>query len=191
MSKEKRACDMTAHYNKMIAMFTGWCDDCDGFLKGEECLFPELVNKDKIYHELIKPWEHDTAMVKPLLELIFTGFVSVSKRMLFDHVEGEFKNPSESVISESQSVPTTNVAAERDFGMLDRLMKLKPKALDLSIEAIVMFNTNKTKQWRDKLSPENLAKVIEASKKSKKEQKRLFIQRKQSIHDQRAAKLSN
>ena len=55
---------------------------------------------------------------------------------------------SETLIFEAKSVPTTNTLAERDFGMLDRLMRSKPKALDIVYEGIIMFKLNKTKQWR-------------------------------------------
>ncbi|XP_066935310.1 reticulocyte-binding protein 2-like [Clytia hemisphaerica] len=175
----------------MLDLFTRCCDNSDEFLKGQDCLFPDLVHKDEIYSQLLQPWEHDSSMVKPLLELIFSGFITVTNRMLFDHLEGEFKNPSDSLISEASSAPTTNVSAERDFGMLDRLLKLKPKALDLSIEGIIMFNTNKTKEWRNSLSKEKLSEVMEAARKSKEKQKKLYHKRKEIIFEQRATKLAN
>ena len=137
LSAEKTALDMTSHYQHMVECFTKWCNNCDAFLKGEESLFKDLVHKDDLYHSLIKPFEQDEAMVKPLLEIIFSGFLSVSNRMLHDHLHGEYKNPSAEVSVESASVPTTNAASERDFGMLDRLMKLKPKALDLVYEGMI------------------------------------------------------
>ena len=48
---------------------------------------------------------------------------------------------------------------QNDFGMLDRLKKLKSKALDLTIEGIIMCQQNKTKNWLGKLSPDALEKV--------------------------------
>ena len=126
-------------------------------------------------------------MVK--LEMIFSRFVSLSKQMLFDHLEGALSNPSDSLLHESKFVPSTNAAAERDFGMLDRLMRMKPKALDLVYEGIIMFNLNKTKEWRDSLSPSNLSIVMRKARESKGLQKKLFFNRKKEIHEARVEKL--
>ena len=43
--------------------------------------------------------------------MLFASFFNVSKRMLFDHLEGELASPSEIVISEGKVVPTTNALA--------------------------------------------------------------------------------
>ena len=69
-------------------------------------------------------------MLKQCLELIFFGgFVSISKKME-DHLHGgKYTAPDQNLCQESVSVPTTNANPEQDFGILDRLMKLKPKAL--------------------------------------------------------------
>ena len=48
--------------------------------------------------------------------------------MLKDHLEdGKYGNPTPEFIQQSKSTRTANAVAERDFGMLDRLKKLKPK----------------------------------------------------------------
>ena len=70
-------------------------------------------------------------MLKQCLELIFFGgFVPISKKMVEDHLHGgKYTAPDQNLCQESVSVPTTNANPEQDFGILDRLMKLKPKAL--------------------------------------------------------------
>ena len=51
--------------------------------------------------------------------------------MLKDHLkDGKDDKPGQEVIQQSKSTPTTNAEAEGDFGTLDQLKKLKPKALD-------------------------------------------------------------
>ena len=105
---------------------------------------------------MITPNVEFDEMAKQCLELIFGAFVVVSKRMLHDHLsDGKLYIYiyiyiylfffSESLIQVAKSVPATNADAERDFGMLDRLMKIKPKALDIVYEGIIMFNRNKMK----------------------------------------------
>ena len=61
--------------------------------------------------------------------------------------------------------------AERDFGMPDHLKKLKPKTLGITIEWMIMYQQNKTKNWHDKVSPDTLEKVMALARKSKKMQK--------------------
>ena len=82
---------------------------------------------------------------------------------------------------ETKSVATTNIDPERDFGMLDRLMKLKPKALDLAYEGNIMHVRNKTSEWRNKLSKEKLDKALDFAKKSKSKQKALYFKNKKAI----------
>ena len=143
---------MNEHYKLMVDKFEQWSNDPTPFLSGGDSLFPNLVHQDEVYEKLVAPFDHDD-MVKPLLEIIFSGFVTLSKRMLYDHLEGVHANPSESLLNEARAVPTTNVIAERDFGMLDRLMKAKPKAIDIALEGIIMCRVNKTEEWRDRPPP--------------------------------------
>ena len=113
-------------------------------------------------------------MIKQAMEIFFSGLAVVIRLMLHDHVgDGKFANGrnDQQLVKETQSVDTTNVEAERDCELLDRLTKLKPKALDIVHESIIMFTRNKTGEWRDKLSEENLKKAMNFAKNSKKRQK--------------------
>ena len=67
---------------------------------------------------------------------------------------------------------------EPDFGVLDRLMQIKPKALDFVYEGLTMFAKNKTNLWRDQLSKEQLEMAMESARRSKQKQKDIYIQRK-------------
>ena len=51
--------------------------------------------------------------------------------------------------------------------MLDRLMKLKPKALEIVYEGMIMFTCNNTSDWRDSLSNEDLARAMKFASDSK------------------------
>ena len=62
--------------------------------------------------------------------------------------------------------------------MLDRLMNLKPKALDIVQESIIMFTRNKIGEWTDKLAEENLKKAMNFAKNSKKQQKLVYLGKK-------------
>ena len=115
-------------------------------------------------------------MLKQCLELIFRGFVSVTERMLQDHIAGgKYATHDEDLRRESIAVPTTNTNPEHDFRILDRLMKVKPKALDLVYEGIIMLTQNNTSKWRDSLTMEKLAEVMKIARPSKSNQKNLYL----------------
>ena len=126
-------------------------------------------------------------MLKQCLELLV---VLVTERMLSDHlVDGKYADADEYLCRESKAVPTTNVNPERYFGMLDRLIKLKPKALEIVYKGIIMFTCNNTSDWRDSLSNEDLAKAMKFASDSKDKQKDLFFKRKAAIYNTRTEKL--
>ena len=116
----------------------------------------------------------------------------VARRMLFDHLDdgkyGQANNFYCDIWSQIKSVATTNVESDRDFGMLDRLMKLKPKALDLAYEGNILYIRNKTNEWRNKLTPEELDKALEFAKKSKSRQKASYLWNKKLIFERKNKK---
>ena len=109
--------------------------------------------------------------------------------MLHDHLDdgkyGQANNLDDDIWSQTKSVATTNVESERDFGMLDRLMKLKPKALDLAYEGNILYIRNKTNEWRNKLTPQELDKALEFAKKSKSKQKASYFWNKKLIFERK------
>ena len=80
-------------------------------------LFPELVTEDDQLTVLLNIESDEKGlMLKQCLSLIFAGFVSVSERMLEDHlVDGKYYEPNEELRQENMGVPTTNANPERDF----------------------------------------------------------------------------
>ena len=65
--------------------------------------------------------------------------------------------------------------------MLNRLIRVNPKALDLVYEEVIMFCKNETAKRKDQLSDENLGKAMECPKKSKPQQRHLYIKNKKEI----------
>ena len=100
---------------------------------------------------------------------MFGGFVSILKKMLGDHLHGgKYAAPDQNLCQKILSVPTTNANPEQDFGMLDRLMKLKPKALYILHEGIIMFTTNNTRGWCDRLPKDQFDIAMGLARESKK-----------------------
>ena len=136
----------------MYTFFNDGFLDATPFLEGRNSLFSDIVREDDRLASLLC-FDHGPnvkLMLKQCLEFIFGGFVSISKNMMEDHLHVDiYAVPDQNLCQESVSVPKTNANPKQDFGMLDRLMRLKPKALDIVYEGIIMFTTNNTRGWHD------------------------------------------
>ena len=155
--------------------------DATLFLEGRNSLFPDPVREDDRLASLLcfdyRP--NVKLMLKQCPELMFGGFVYLLKKMLGDHLHGgKYAAPDQNLCQETLSVPTTNANPEQDFGMLDRLMKLKPKALDIVYEGIIMFTANNTRGWRDRLPKDQFDITMGFARESKKLQREVYFKKK-------------
>ena len=100
------------------------------------------------------------------------------RRILDDHLkDGKYANPCEQLYEETVSGSTTNSIAERNFGMLDRLIREKPNAHMITYEAIIMNRSCKTSEWRKNLSPEKKPLMRKWARDSASQQYQIFKQR--------------
>ena len=182
--------DMSKRYQNLLKCFEVWAIDSTPIIMGEAVIFDDIeVKKDKCHDKLIEANPTWDPMTKQVLELIFGSFVVVTKRMLSDHLQrGKYDNVGDDIREECKNAPKSNVVPERDFGMLDRLLAQKPNATTLVFEGIVMFTKNDTRSWRDSLSAEKKAIVMEMARNSKLSQRQEFIQRKAIIIKKREEK---
>ena len=146
--------------------------DATPFLSGEITFFENIsISKDDVFNELIRPSEVFDEPTKQCLEIMFGCFSIITKRMLHDHLEGgKYDNPSPQLVEETKNVMKTNTLSERNFGMLDRLMREKPNANLITFEAIIMCQTNKTSSWRNNLTPERRSTLMKWARESTKKQ---------------------
>ena len=183
--------DMNDQYQRLHKSFSSWSDDCDEFMQGKDNTFSEdFINKDAVYHSLIHPTTPEiTAMMKQVLELIFLSFCQVTERMLGDHLEsGVHAEMKEGTVQQTESVPRTNVGVERDFGMLDRIMRLKPSATVNVYESVIMSVRNKTSEWRKGLPARQREEFMEFARKSVQDQRREYAHRVKTLWAQREEK---
>ena len=82
-------------------------------------------------------------------------------------------------------MPKTNVSVERNFRMLDRAMKCKPKANTNCLESIIMYSKTKTGKWLSNLSNEKRTKFMKAARKQKRVQKQKYAMRAKKIWESR------
>ena len=140
------------------------------------------LSKDDVYNFLILPSNILGESTKQCLEIIFGSLCIITRRMLDDHLEdGKYFKPSQQLMKETVSVSTTNSIAERNFRMLDRFMREKPNANMISFESIIMNRTNKTSEWRKKLTPEKRSLMTKWARESVTKQYQDFKQRRMEI----------
>ena len=109
--------------------------------------------------------------------------------MLTDHLEGGMYDKLDAEMIECTTAPKTNVVHERDFGMLDRLLAQKPNAATLVCEGTLMFTKNDTKSWRESLTPQKQAAVMEMAHNSKSSQRQQLIERMSAIRKKQEERL--
>lgn len=117
-----------------------------------------VMHHDQVWEELIKPAESDES-TEELLKLLFTSLSSTTQRLLLDHLHlpgGIYHSDTMSshpdTTEEVLSVPTTNVAPERDFAILDRLLREKPNTTLRIHDA--------TSKWLQQQTQEDKGKII-------------------------------
>ena len=175
--------DLNSHFQRMEKLFSDLSFDATNFLNGKVLFFPDMpVSKDDVFNKLIMPSSVFDESTKQCLELMFGCFSIVTKRMLSDHLEGgKYDNPSKTLRNQTDGVLKTNTLAERNFGMLDRLMREKPHANQITYEAIIMSQTNKMSEWRDNLSSDKRAKLMKWARESSQKQYIDFKQRRAEV----------
>ena len=87
--------------------------------------------------------------------------------MLHGHLKGgKYDNADENLKQENKSVNNANSIGERDFGMLDRLMREKPSCNMKTFEGNIMSRNNKTSEWRNNLNTEKRAIMMKWARES-------------------------
>ena len=177
-------------FERMYECFKMWAMNAEDVLYGRVSLFEDVsVRKDEVYECLVKECELD-GMTKQILEMLFASFACKLKSLVCDQLSGGVNEMMDDErMSETASVPRTNVDCERDFGMLDRMMRERPRAYTCAMEGMIMYRKNGTSDWLEKMDEVVLQNVIEKARLSVDEQKRMFVRRKAVIGAERSAKL--
>lgn len=178
--------EMNLYFDTLITKLDIWSQDASMLLQEDAELYSDYPpKKDQIWDHLLAPTEHDT-VTQEVLEILCHAFSALLSRLVQDHLPGgTHYNPSAKLTSETKSVPKTNVVSERDFGKLDHLLREKPNASTLSLEAMILFSSNKTMKWLDSKSAEEVQHLLQIARQKAPEFKRLFKQRKQDIMEGR------
>ena len=146
--------EMGSVYTEMKAMFDSWSGDSHALIEGSATLKEAGdVHTDEVWNALIESNATDV-MTQELLHLFFAAFSTTTQRLLLDHLPGgKYHVVADTVmVQETASVPTTNVAPERDFAIMDRLMREKPNASHVALESMILYSHSKTSSWLEKVT---------------------------------------
>ena len=175
--------EMSSTYSKMHALFEEWGQDAQCVIDREKGLFDDDQCKNDIVADKLFQPTLDDLMVQELLQLLFKSFALTAERLLSDHLQGgDYDSVTDTVlIKETNSVPLTNVAPERDFAVLDRLMSQKPNATTIALESIILYSHNKTSDWLKKKPQSEQKRLIEAACTLTEVHKANFYKRRKEI----------
>ena len=165
--------DLPQYYQRLLS-FVSNCQDPSGFMTGEDVPFPEVaITKDSVWIALVTESTKFDQLVAQILLSCFKSIEVILGRVISD------QEPAVAAAKrkETISVKKTNTISERDFAKLDRLLREKPHATMLSLEAHILFSNNKTREWLESKSPVELKALMETARKSVPKQKRKFKER--------------
>ena len=153
-------------YCKMKDKFDLWSDDPHGVVEGTAILVDGMiVHQDDVWSALCSSNDTDV-LTQEILQLLFCAFSRTTQRLLLDHLPGGVYYSCEDtvIMSETASVPYTNVAPERDFAMLDRLIREKPNATMAALEAMILYSHNKSSKWHEQQSADDRGNLLKAAR---------------------------
>ncbi len=146
-----------------------WAVNAKSSLEGEPLFDVTKVelHKYELYEELFS----DTgdvdmeAFTPAALEMIVTGTVLILERQAKDQLEGGmFFGRSEELQNSAKNVPTTNTISERDFAILDILVRLKPAATCHAYETYLLWLNNKPSEWLDTMDVQQKNKLLDMAR---------------------------
>ena len=193
LEKEGHVSELTPIYQQLYNAFKRLSNDASTLMRGEEFIFGEdTVQKDKVYEVLVRPSQQLDNLTCQILELLFSSFQVVCSRQLKDHIEGGkyASNWSPELISESATVPKTNVGPERIFSQLDSLIRVMPKATTNAMEGITMWMQNHTASWLSSLDAAHREQVLRDARENSREQRQMYVERLAAIRQHRIEALA-
>ena len=97
------------------------------------------------------------------VEAFITGTSEVLCRQLSKYLTGDFHNPSDKLLEETENAPIHNMESERTLGMVDAQVRRAPNARIDLISAKVKCKKNRTMDWLSGKSTESQRKLIRSA----------------------------
>ena len=164
---------------------TQWKEDASPLLTGDSPF--DIDKSDEVTVKLLEPSDPESeVMTIQALELICCGVLLILQRQCKDQLPGgKYWDPPKQMSASFQNVPSTNLIGERDFAQLDMLVRQKPSARLVALEAIIMWTNNKLPDWLDNLSDDDRSKYMKAARQCSSEVLHRYTERKKRIKVQK------
>ena len=189
-SKDITILDMNQRFQTLLSRLNEWSVDASSVMSGDAVVFTDFPpTVDSIHTSLFAPSDYDDT-VEEILCVLFSAFSSLLTRLVADHLpSGEYDAAKEALTEETKSVPTTNTISERDFAQLDRLLREKPNATILSLEAMILFCNNKTAEWLNSKTATERGELLRKARSCMSDLKHRYQVRKKQLLEDRVKSL--
>ncbi|XP_072049567.1 LOW QUALITY PROTEIN: uncharacterized protein [Amphiura filiformis] len=187
VEKTPNVLELNKPLNDMLQKLKSWAINATPLLE-QEPLFSNIdIHKDEVYDALFTESDDTdfTTYTQVALEMILTGMVLILERQAKDQLEGgKYFNPSETQQKSAQNVPTTNTVSERDFAVLDVLVRLKPAASCHSFETYILWLHNKPSEWLDRMNRDEKDKLLDMARGRYSSIREQYLKRKETLKQQ-------
>ena len=183
---------MGPYLETMLVSLTQLCNDASPLMEQRPIFLDIEVHRDEIYDELFREGGEEFDMLTlQALELLMHALLIILDRQCTDHLTGgKFSNPAPDLQNIMSKVPKTNRIGERDFGILDYLMRCKPNASMFVYDSIIMWANNDTKGWLEGKTSEERKQLMRCARVSAKGARMKFKQRKEAIAKDKLSRLN-
>ena len=183
----KSILDLNEHLQHMLDQLKLWASDATTLMEGKVLFEQVEVRRDKIYEDLFKNSE-DAEMetyTQVALEMVVTGLVLILERQARDQLSGgQFASPYEQVKKSARNVPCTNTVSERDFAILDVLLRIKPAASCHTLEIYLLWLNNKPSTWLENMNEKERNDLLDMARKNYPKIREQYFLRKDHLKKQ-------
>ncbi|XP_066922613.1 uncharacterized protein [Clytia hemisphaerica] len=146
--------------------------DASSMLEGKTFFEEKYVTSNcNIYKALFRETEDPLldCLTQECLEIICCSCSIMVRSQLKDQLPGgKYFQPSEKIVKETTNCPRHNLAPERAFASLDRILSMKPNMTTLAVAGAIMYSQNKTNDWLLSKSEEEIKFLIAMARKNKR-----------------------
>ncbi len=191
-----RQTEKKGHILEMCKTYTGLVDFLLKCTSSEEALADfafgrihyfddNLIEKDEVYDGVMTPGPYDDIALS-LLQHTLLALLQLFKRVTVDYLPGgkfhQVQNDTE-VRQATASAPKHNKLPERIFGYLDYLVHKRPNSTAIANEAQVLYIFNKTADFVDGKSSDELESMVKTVRSEARNMQRTAAARKEKIMD--------
>ena len=200
VGETERIPDLNDHLSKLQIALQQLSENASPLLEGLPVFDEEIVHLHKscVFDSLLQTSDHEfDVLTQQATELICSAMLLVLENQCEDQLPGgKYWQPDENFKTQAASVPTSNIVSERDFAVFDVLLKTRPNATTVAVEALIMWANNKPSKWLENLSDseraerfeEARANVIPIKERMKARRKQILDERKKKMQEKQQKK---